>query len=258
MGAQLLGRNAVITGGTSGIGLATAERFLAEGAAVVIASRDGDRGAAAERYLRDRWHDVRFVQTDVTVAEEVESLIRSAEETFGRIQVVFSNAGIQESGTAVDATLESWNRVIAVNLTGHFHVAKYAIPALERAGGGSLIVTASELGLVGARSSVAYCASKGGVINLVRALAIDCGRLGIRVNAIAPGPVETPMLRRWFDDADDPAAFERQQVAPVLLRRVGRPEEIASAVLYLASAESAYKTGAVEVVDGGVTAWYGI
>jgi NAD(P)-dependent dehydrogenase (short-subunit alcohol dehydrogenase family) len=132
------------------------------------------------------------------------------------------------------------------------------MPELARSGHGSLILTASELGLVGTSRSVAYCAAKGGVVNMARAIAVDCRANGVRVNCLCPGPVETPMIRRWFDEAEDPVAFEAEQVDPVLLGRLGRPHEIAAAALFLASDESAFMTGSVMVVDGGATSWYGL
>jgi NAD(P)-dependent dehydrogenase (short-subunit alcohol dehydrogenase family) len=148
--------------------------------------------------------------------------------------------------------------VIDVNLTGSFHLAKYGIPALQRGGGGAILLTGSDIGLVGATNSVAYCAAKGGVVNLTRALALDCAPLGIRVNCIAPGSTETPMLKRWFDTAEDPAAEMSSLLDRIPLRRPARPEEIADVALGLLSDATSYMTGSIVSVDGGVTAWYGI
>ena len=162
------------------------------------------------------------------------------------------------TGTAPETSEDAWRLAIDVNLGGAFRLAKFGIPALVRAGGGSIVLTASELGLVGASNAAAYCASKGGVVNLTRAMAIDCGPLGIRVNCLCPGPIETPMLREWFEEASDPAEAERVQTEPVLLGRIGRPHEIADAAVHLASDASSYMTGSMMVVDGGATAWYGL
>jgi NAD(P)-dependent dehydrogenase (short-subunit alcohol dehydrogenase family) len=174
------------------------------------------------------------------------------------VHVLYASAGVMPTGTAPETSEEDWRLAIEVNLGGCFRLAKFGIPALQRAGGGSIILTASELGLVGASRSAAYCAAKGGVVNLTRALAIDCGPLGIRVNCLCPGPIETPMLRDWLNAAPDPAGAERVQVSPVLLGRIGRPDEIAEAALHLASDASSYATGSITVVDGGATAWYGL
>jgi NAD(P)-dependent dehydrogenase (short-subunit alcohol dehydrogenase family) len=172
--------------------------------------------------------------------------------------VLYANAGVLESGTAPETSLETWQRIIDVNLSGQFHLVKYGIPALVEAGGGSIILTASELGLVGASECVAYCAAKGGVVNMTRALAIDCAPHGIRVNCICPGPIRTNMIERFFAEADDRDEVERRQIEPVLLKRLGEPEEIARTAVHLASDESSYTTGAIHVVDGGITTGYGL
>lgn len=181
----------------------------------------------------------------------------AALERFGRLDVAYSNADAQEVGEVQETSDESWRTMIDVNLTGQFHLARAAMPALAACGRGSLILTASELGLVGMSRSVAYCAEKGGVVNMARAIAVDCRAYGVRVNCLCPGPVETPMLRRWFDEAQDPVAFRADQVEPTLLGRVGRPQEIAAA-LFLSSDASSFMTGSIMVVDCGATIWYGL
>jgi meso-butanediol dehydrogenase/(S,S)-butanediol dehydrogenase/diacetyl reductase len=186
---------------------------------------------------------------------QVEALIAAALDRHGRLDVLYSNAGCNENGTAQETSVDSWARVIAVNLSGQFYLAKYGLPALGR--GGSVILTASELGLVGTGASVSYCAAKGGIVNMTRALAIDAAPDGIRVNCIAPGPTLTPMMEEWLGGPDERPERERRQVEPVPLQRMARPEEIAAAALFLASDESSYMTGAVQVVDGGATSWYG-
>lgn len=256
--ARLAGKVTVITGGTSGIGRAGVVRFAREGARVVVGSRSREAGEELVRELKAEGHEVLHVPTDVARAEDAARLVETAVARFGGLDVLWSNAGVQEVGAAPDTSEEVWERVIGVNLTGHFHMAKFGIPALARGGGGSLIFTASELGLVGASSSVAYCAAKGGVVNMTRAIAIDCAPLGIRVNCLCPGPIRTPMLERWFRASPDPELLERRQTDPVLLKRLGEPEELAAAALFLASDESSYMTGAVQLVDGGVTTGYGI
>jgi NAD(P)-dependent dehydrogenase (short-subunit alcohol dehydrogenase family) len=249
---------AVITGASSGLGRAGAIRFAAEGARVVVSSNRDDQGKQVVGQIEERGGKAVFVHCDVTRAGDVEALIAAAEETYGAVHVLYASAGVMPTGTAPETSEEDWRLAIEVNLGGAFRLAKFGIPALHRAGGGSIILTASELGLVGASRAAAYCAAKGGVVNLTRALAIDCGPLGIRVNCLCPGPIETPMLRDWLNAAPDPAEAERIQTAPVLLGRIGRPEEIVEAALHLASDASSYATGSVTVVDGGATAWYGL
>jgi NAD(P)-dependent dehydrogenase (short-subunit alcohol dehydrogenase family) len=255
---RLSGKVAVITGATSGLGRAGAVRFAAEGAKVVAASRREAEGKEVVDEIEGAGGEAVFVPCDVTDSDDVRDLIAAAEKAFGSVHVLYASAGVMYAASAPDTTEEIWRQTIEVNLGGTFRLAKFGIPALERAGGGSIILTASELGMVGTSRAAAYCASKGGVINLTRALAIDCAPLGIRVNAICPGPIETPMLRDWFNDEPDPAKAERAQIDPVLLKRIGRPSEIADAAVHLASDASSYMTGTTMVVDGGATAWYGM
>lgn len=254
---RLAGKVAIITGGTSGIGRAGVIRFAQEGASVVVGSRDRTAGDALVRELAGWRLDVVHVPTDVARSDDAARLVEAAVDRHGRLDVLWSNAGVQEAGTAPETTEEVWGRVIGINLTGHFHMAKFAIPVMA-GGGGSIIFTASELGLVGASSSLAYCAAKGGVVNMTRAMAIDCAPMSIRVNCLCPGAVRTPMLERWFRESPDPALLERKQTEPIPLGRLGRPEEIAAAAVFLASNESSYMTGAIQLVDGGVTTGYGI
>ncbi len=255
---RLTGKVAVVTGGTSGLGRAGAIRFAREGARVAVASRREEEGRKVVQEIESDGGEAVFVRTDVRVPGDVEALVVAAEDRFGRIDVLYASAGVMLTGSAPETSEEVYGLVMDVNVGGTFRLAKYGIPALTRAGGGSIVLTASELGLVGATHTVAYCASKGAVVNMVRALAIDCGRLGIRVNCLCPGPIDTPMLRDWFDAGEDPAELERVQTEPVLLKRIGVPDEVAEAALFLASDASSYMTGSVLVVDGGATAWYGL
>jgi len=249
----------ILTGGTSGIGKASAQLFAREGATVVIGARNEQAGkeivAAIEQDGRGKGL---FVKTDVAQPEQVEHLVQQTLSRFGRVDVLYANSGIFPGGTAPETSLETWRLVIDVNLAGQFYLAKYGIPALIQTGGKVIIFTASELGTVGATATVAYCASKGGVVNMTRAVAIDCAPHGIRVNCLCPGPVETPMLREWINADPDPQKLEQTQKVPVLLKRFGTPEEIAEVALFLASDASSFMTGAVIVADGGATAWYGL
>ncbi len=255
---RLVGKVAVITGATSGLGRAGAVRFAQEGARVVAASRRESEGNEVVREIEAAGGEAVFVGCDVRNPGEVEWLISRAEERFGHINVLYASAGVMPTGAAPETSEEDFRLAIDVNLGGAFWLAKFGVPALERAGGGSIILTASELGLVGARRAAAYCASKGAVVNLTRALAVDCGLHGIRVNCLCPGPIDTPMLREWFEGEPDPAEAERTQTNPIPLKRIGRPEEIADAAVHLASDASSYMTGSIVVVDGGATAWYGL
>ena len=255
---SLKDRTAIITGASSGIGRAAARAFGREGAAVALGSRNEAAGRDVVEAITNEGGHAIFHPTDVTRPEDVAALVERAQGEFGRVDVLYANSGVLESGTAPETSLESWRRIIDVNLSGQFHLAKYGIPLLAEAGGGAIIFTASELGLVGASECVAYCAAKGAVVNMTRAVAIDCAAYGIRVNCLCPGPIRTNMIERFFAEAKDAEATERRQVEPVLLKRLGEPEEIARAAVYLASDESSYMTGAVHLVDGGVTAWYGL
>lgn len=255
---RLEGKVAVVTGSTSGLGRAGAVRFAGEGAKVAVASRREEEGRQVVDEISSAGGEAAFFRTDVRVSQDVEALVAQAEDRFGKIDVLYASAGVMLTGTAPETSDDIYEQVVDVNVGGSFRLAKYGIPALVRAGGGSIVLTASELGLVGAREAVAYCASKGAVVNMTRALAVDCGELGIRVNCLCPGPIDTPMLRDWFEAGQDPAELERRQTEPVLLKRVGKPEEVAEAALFLASAASSFMTGAVVVADGGATAWYGL
>lgn len=252
---RLDGSVAIVTGGTSGIGLAVARRFVDEGARVVVGARD----AKAGRRLVDELGSERvgFVATDVAKPAATQALVDATVERFGPPTILYGNAGQYRRGTAADTTPDTWQSILDVNLSGQFYLVRWGLPHLLAAGRGAVILTASELGLVGTKASLAYCAAKGGVINLVRALAVDCQGTGVRVNCLAPGPIDTPLLETTFAEAPDAAQARADQLRPLLLERFGRPDEVAEAALFLASDASSYMTGATLVVDGGATAWYG-
>jgi NAD(P)-dependent dehydrogenase (short-subunit alcohol dehydrogenase family) len=254
-GARLAERTALITGAGSGIGRETALLFASEGANVVAADRDGDAARATAAAIADAGGRAHAVLVDVSQAAAVAAAVTEAERAFGALHVLFNNAGIfpDEDGLPVDTPETVWERVIDVNLKGVFLGCKYGIPALLRAGGGSIINTASFVAVVGAATAqIAYTASKGGVLAMTREIAVAYAKQGIRANALCPGPVDTPLLQQLLAD---PAARARRLVH-VPMGRLAKAGEIARAVLFLASDESSYVNGATFLVDGGITAAY--
>jgi NAD(P)-dependent dehydrogenase (short-subunit alcohol dehydrogenase family) len=249
---RLEGKVVVITGAAGGIGREAALLFSAEGARVCVADVSREQGEATAAECRDAF----FQEVDVASPESVERLYRSAADRYGGIDVLYNNAGIMPADDAsiLDTEPEAWSRVQDVNAKGVYLCCKHGIPHLLERGGGSVINVASFVALVGAATSqISYTASKGAVLALSRELAVEFARRGVRVNALCPGPVETPMLLRLFEE--DPAAFERRQVH-LPMGRLATPREIANAALFLASDESSYVNGATFVVDGGLTAAY--
>jgi NAD(P)-dependent dehydrogenase (short-subunit alcohol dehydrogenase family) len=251
---RLTGKTALITGGNSGIGRATALLFAREGAAVVITARDQARGQAVRREIEQAGGEALFIPCDVSSAEQCRRSVEETARAFGRLDILFNNAGVFYPHTTLDCTEEEWDRQIDINLKGTFLMCKYALPHMIAQGGGVIVNNSSGWGLVGGDAAVAYCASKGGVVLLTKAMAIDHGRQGIRVNCICPGDVETPMLP---DDARQRGMEWEDYLAGAANRpmgRVGTAEEIAKSVLFLACDDSSFMTGAALVVDGGGTA----
>jgi NAD(P)-dependent dehydrogenase (short-subunit alcohol dehydrogenase family) len=248
---RLEGKVCVITGGASGIGLATARRFAAEGASVVI----GDVSPAAGKAVADEIGGL-FVPVDVTSEAEVRALFRAAVDTYGGLDVAFNNAGISppEDDSILTTELDAWRRVQEVNLTSVYLCCRAAIPHLQARGGGSIINTASFVAVMGAATSqISYTASKGGVLALSRELGVQFAREKIRVNALCPGPVNTPLLQELF--AADPERAARRLVH-IPMGRFAEPTEIANAALFLASDESSFVTASTFLVDGGISGAY--
>lgn len=243
---------AIITGGKSGIGFATASRFAAEGAKVVLADVSDAHEEAGK--LAKGGAEVLFVQADVGREAEVRTLMEMSLAAYGGVDVLVNNAGIELAKTVTETTCDEWDRLMDVNLKGVFLCSRAAIPVMVRQGGGVIVNVASELGLVGGSQIAAYSASKGGVVQLTKSMAIDHALDGIRVNCVCPGPVATPLLEAIIESSCDPEQERSSIVEKTLLKRVGRPEEIASVIMFLASNESSYMTGSVVVVDGGCTA----
>ena len=242
---------AIITGAASGIGLAAARRFVAEGAKVVVADvQDASREVGE---MTKQGGEALFVQADVSSEPQVDRLIERTVAAYGRLDVLVNCAGVELSKKITDTSEAEWDRLMSVNLKGVFLCSKAAIPVMQR-NGGVIVNVASELGLVGGSEIAAYCASKGGVVQLTKAMAIDHAADGIRVNCVCPGPVSTPLLEAIMGASSDPEEERRHIAEKTLLKRLGRPEEIANVILFLASEESSYLTGSVVAADGGWTA----
>jgi NAD(P)-dependent dehydrogenase (short-subunit alcohol dehydrogenase family) len=248
---QLKGKVALITGGASGIGRATALLLAREGAAVAVVDLDEAGGRAIVKEIVEDGGRAIFVRGDVSQAADCQQAVQRTVDVLGGLDVLFNNAGIIRRADVLDTTEEEWDRVMAANVKSVFLMSKFAVPVLAERGGGVIVNTASGWGLVGGRKAAAYCASKAAVVNLTRAMALDHGEQNIRVNCICPGDTDTPMLRDEARQLGQPDERFLGEAADRPLGRVGRPEEVAQAVLYLASEASSFVTGTALVVDGG-------
>lgn len=252
---RLSGKVAVITGGASGIGEATAKLFVEEGARVVIADMDNVRGARVAEEIRVKGGQALFVEAHVEREAEAAATIRQAVETFGRLDILVNNAAMRLYGPITEATEEGWDRILAVNLKGYAFFAKFAIPEMRRVGGGA-IVNVSSVGAVSGRADmVQYDVTKAGILALTRSLAVAHAEDGIRVNAICPGPIFTPFHERRALASGKPIEeFKEEFARGTILKRPGLPREVAYGILFLASDESSYVTGTILMVDGGLSA----
>lgn len=245
------GKVVIVTGAASGIGKACAERFVTEGASVVLADR-ADSRATAKR-IKSQGGEAMSVEVDVSDEGSVADLFTAVQTRFGRLDAMAHLAGISRRGLAHDFPVDDWDAVIDTNLKGTFLCCRAAIPVMRDSGGGAIVNTGSELAYVAAANISVYSASKAGVVHLTRCLARDHGADGIRVNCVCPGPIQTPMLESSLAQAADPAAAKHRAEATTILGRFGKPEEIANVVHFLASDEASYMTGSIVLVDGGVT-----
>ena len=242
---------ALVTGGASGIGEATVRLFAERGAKIIIADIDENRGKEMEAELEGKAF---FYQVDVSNSFQVEKMFQKIEEKFGVLDVLFNNAAYSLSTTLWDTTEAEWDKVMDVNLKGYFLCAKYALPLLKKSSHGAIVCTGSELGVVGCIESLAYNASKGGVIQFAKSLALELAPFGIRVNVVCPSGTETPAFVKDMSRTGNYQGEVQRLIASYPLKRLGQPEDIAQAVAFLASEEASFITGTHLMVDGGYTA----
>lgn len=248
---RLDGQIAIITGGASGIGREAALLFGAEGASLVLVDRDASELEAAVSLLAKRAIPVLALQGDVADEAAVTRQMAAVLERFGKVDILLAAAGFSTGTTVPDTSLEAWNAVIGANLTGSFLWSRAVLGPMRAACSGSIILVSSQLAFAGGRSNAAYLASKGGIVSLMQSMAVDHAHEGIRVNALVPGAVDTPLLRRSFARAQEPGAALARSVARHPMGRLGLPEEVARAALFLASPDSSFTTGSCLRVDGG-------
>jgi len=252
---RLAGKSAVITGGGTGIGQAIALAFAREGAQVAVAGRRKEKLDETLHLLQRAGCSALALECDVTKAADTQRVVKSAEGAFGKVNVLVNNAGALSVSTVENITEEDWDRVMATNVKGPFLMSRAALPAMRRAGGGSIINVGSVLGIVAIRDRAAYCASKGGVSMLTKAMALDHAQDNIRVNCVCPSIVESDMTRNLFAETEVGRQTRESRLASIPLGRFGKPADIAGLTVFLASEESSWMTGTVIPVDGGVTAY---
>jgi len=251
---RLKDKVALITGAGSGIGRATAILFAKEGAKVVVVCRTSSTGEETVKIIRNYGGEAVFVRGDVSNAYDAEKMIISATDKYGKLDILFNNAGINLKAPITEIEENEWDQIVNINLKGVFLGCKYAIPIMVKHGGGVIINTASVFGFVGAPNYSAYCASKGGVIALTKALALELAPYNIRVNCICPGITETPMVQKIWMASGKPDKVRESRIKMHPLGRLGKPDDVAYAALYLASDESSFVTGSAIFVDGGYAA----
>jgi NAD(P)-dependent dehydrogenase (short-subunit alcohol dehydrogenase family) len=252
---RLKGKVALITGASSGMGKSAALLFASEGAKVIVNyAHSPEKADEVVSAIKRAGGEAVSIAADISKEDSIIVMVDSALKKFGKIDILYNNAGIELQKPVTATTEDEWNNVLDTNLKGMFLCCKHIIPIMVKNGSGSIINTASVAGLAGTSNLVAYSASKGGVIALTRALAIEHAPDKIRVNAICPGAIDTPMIRRFIEASPDPKAMEAQLATMHPLGRMGQPEDVAKLALFLASDESSFMTGAIIPIDGGYTA----
>ena len=252
---RLAGKSALITGGGTGIGQAMALAFAREGAQVAVAGRRKSKLEETLRLIQDTGCSALALECDVTKAADTIRAVKSAEDAFGKLNILVNNAGALSVSTVETIAEDDWDHVMATNIKGPFLMSRAALPAMRRAGGGSIINLGSVLGIVAIRDRAAYCASKGAVSMLTRAMALDHAHDQIRVNCLCPSIVESDMTRNLFAETEAGRQARESRLASIPLGRFGKPDDIAGLAVFLASDESSWMTGTVIPVDGGVTAY---
>lgn len=248
------GKVAVVTGGSSGIGFETARMLINGGANVLFTGRDEIKGDIAAEQLKKSGSNLTFLKADISIPEQCKKVVFSAVEQYGRIDIVINNAGIFKANAIENVTESEFDRIIDTNLKGAFFMCKYAVPFLKKNKSGTIINVSSDAGLQGNKLSSAYCASKGGLTVLSKALALDLASYGIRVNCVCPGDISTPMLHKDLETRRNPEKYMEILTKSYPVGRLGRPEEVASVICFLVSGASEFTTGAAWTVDGGITA----
>jgi NAD(P)-dependent dehydrogenase (short-subunit alcohol dehydrogenase family) len=248
---RLDGKSAIITGATSGMGKAIAERFVREGASVILSGRDEQRGNELQHSLQKQGGNVVFVKGDVSQAEANENLVHAALFHFGKIDIVVTNAGKLGLGSVTDISIQEWQETINTNLNSVFYLSRFAIPHMQKQGSGVMVINSSIAAFKSFPNHAAYCASKAALIALVKEMALDYGP-AIRVNAICPGPVDTPLIWDSAKAFVNPETIVQQTANNTLMKRLGKPDDIAALVLFLASDEASWITGSAYTIDGGI------
>lgn len=249
------GKVAAVTGGASGIGEATVRRFVAEGAKVAFADRDGERGRRVASEIAATGGSVHFTEVDVSKEAAAMDFVRHAASHFGRLDILVNNAGIRMYQTVVEASSESWDELLGVNLKSYIYCAKAAIPEMRKAGGGAIVNVASVRSVMAGKNTIQYDTAKAAIAGLTRGLAMDHGPEGIRANAVCPGPIFTPFHARRIAAAGQTVEqYNKDAAAGTMLKRPGRSEEMAACILFLASDDASYCTGSLLFADGGMTA----
>ena len=248
---RLQGKTAIITGATSGMGKAMAERFVSEGASVILSGRDEHRGEELKYYLTRQGGQAIFIAGDISQIGTNEMLVREAVHHFGKLDIVVTNAGKLGLGSVTDVSLEEWSETFNTNLNAVFYLSRFAIPEMQKNGKGVFLANSSIAAFKSFPNHAAYCASKAALVALVKEMALDYGPT-IRVNTICPGPVDTPMIWDSTKAFDNPDGIVEQTAKNTLIKRLGRPEDIASLALFLVSDEASWITGSAYTIDGGI------